>query len=445
MARRRSPGGRGGQVNLLIQLYLQHMLATQRQEGAAAADLSRMQEQQKIDTAQSMIPGIRDRSIDSRSLPPDLVARLGVNPEVIRGTDESAMLPFYEQTRQAKTQVEVPTIESLLGGAKARGVETTPQIGSAEWRPSVEGELPSATRSMTSPPALQQAFDQRKGQLASINTAQELELDRGFAQARGDAYNTAMGTEAATEENFPAALNRSTLEEQNKFQLDLQQRGVTDPLDVTQTGREATATALGQTDPEVVRRQIDKFEQEEAIREQHRPAPRPTDAMARAQGMAPILFEADRGIRSFEDREVDLGWGTQFRGQMPGLAWTVTAEQKQLLQHARNYVNIANLILTGVQGREQEYDRFIGTYVGVSGEDRVTRMQKRRARELFNRSVLQRAQSGVGGTLEEIMNEVDAQSAGAAYPGEPSPLTDGIPETDIEAIREALELSRQRR
>lgn len=266
-------------------------------------------------------------------------------------------------------------------------------------------------------------------------------MDRGFAQKRGDAYNTAMGTEMAASENFPSQLNRSTMEFQNET-ANLTGRASNPDFQGAQKElkqAEAYGSEYGRQDaaltPDFINARVDEYLRSHPDRTGNRV----TDAQARAMGFLPLLQSAHEGLKGFENKRVDVALGSGFLSQIPGGGQLLSTDQRSLMQYANSYLNVASLILTGVTARPDEYSRYLSTYVGYHGDDDRSRAQKRLAREFFNEAVRKRAQTGTTATsVSEIMDEVDAQlNAGDNFLGAP-------PQLDRESIIQQLEQQRSR-
>lgn len=444
MARRRGGGG-GPAVNPILTAYMNHLLAQQRAEQQHGLDLERMREQQSIDTAQTFLPAIREGSMMPGALPPELAARLG-GTDVIAGMMPSQTAlegPAREQLRQAKTQADVPDIQTLIAErAKKPITELGPLTGTLQARAS---------------------------RLDQIGNDQAFQDDRSIAVEGGKVYERAKMENRAANEFLGDRLNRDTMEQQNKNVLEQTQFEAMTPFEVDRAGQVAAAQEAEQRqivsgtgpDGQPLYSSVPVTGGQGQAIEGVAPFPpasatrRPTDAQARAAGMYPILLDADKTIRAFEDRRVDLGFGTQTLSSIPGGSYWLNSDQKGLMQGANAYLNVASLILTGVTARPDEYSRFLATYIGYAGDDDLVRNRKRRSRELFNESVRQRAEGGGApvSSLAEIMDEVDRQVAQEeqmnsftpSYPGEPPPLPDGIPEPESreERILRLQELQRR--
>ena len=424
--------------NDLLKMIMQDRLARERGTEQAflqadLADLGRTK-QQGIDTAQTFLPKLVGGEVAPGSLPPNVLENLNLSPEQAVGiAPQNDTRPSIESLMKAKTQVDVPSFESMIADVAGRGA------GIRDLSP------------------LNQLGQLRTQRLGEIDRAQELEMDRGFATAKGNAYNTASGTNQAANEQFPIELQQKLQEGQQANTLSLDKETAMNPILASRAGMTTAATQAAQFSPEAIARRIDEFSQQEAIRASNRV---PTDAQSRAAGLLAPLLISDAGIKEFEKKRIDLAPGAEtfgdmalptiLQGRLPGS----TAPQRQLLQHAHNFLNISSLILTGVTARPDEYARYTGTFIGKMGDDDTLRAQKAAARQAFIESVKQRAQTGQGGTLEEVMNEAlqkvqggapGASSITPAYPGEPAPLADGIIKpTARQSLMDALENARSR-
>ena len=455
MARRRGAGGgnRAAFGQSILSALFQDMLLSGRQEADDARQRSMANEAALRGFALSTVDPIMQGTMLPDQVPNEIRSALPFDLAQFRPPDSALTAPLYETISKGKTQVDVPTEDDIVSYFRGRNLDTDPVISGFEPLQGAEN-LPFVLEGaygldQDAPPALQQALDQREGKLSSIDSAQELEMDRELAMARGTAYNTGMGTEQATAENFPAVLGRETQAFQNETQNEIGRATNPDFMEAQQglNQAETFGSTFGTQDatlqPGFIDARVDEANRKARGAAEAQAQFRPqTDAMARAQGQLPQLLDAHTRLQEFERARIDLSLWSPKLSQFPGGNKLIGPEQQQILQSAQQWLNISSYILTGVTARPDEYTRYLGTYIGIDGDTDVARANKARARQLFNDSVARRAQSGVGGTLEEVHQEVMEQ---LGQGGEPN-LPDGVPGVnyDRQAYIDALEQARTR-
>lgn len=415
MARRRGLGGFAN--NPVLMAVLQDYFLRRRQSQADERQINAQREMSTFTTGASLLDDVAKGSIHPDQIPNEMKQVLPFDFNAARPSDETLAGPLYDQIRTATNQAQVPTGQDIVSYFKTKKMATDPTLGPQVMNMSTEpGQLPSANLSVKSPPMLEQMQAQRQGKLAAIDSAQELELDRDFAKAKGVAYNTGMGTEQATKDSFPAFLEREAAQARQAGSIDRENFQAMTPLEVGRAGQVAGAQARAGLAPDIVAAEIDKFQQMEAIRVQNRV---PTDAQSRAGGLLGPLQISDKGALEMEKNGVGLNFGTQALGNMPGLSKLLPQDQLKYLQHAQNFLNLATLILSGVTARPDEYERYLGTLFALGGEAKFPEvvLQKQKAREAFVASVQRRAQMGGTATLDDIMRDAglatDALPAGS--------------------------------
>lgn len=220
-------------VNRMLQIMLQNDLVGKRQQSMAdyehGLSMERLKTQQNIDTAQKLVPNLQAGKMMPGAVPPELAESLG-GPEVVEAmipSQETMEAPGREQIRSAKTQGEIPDIQTLIAERAARGPITE------------LGPLTGTLRSRTS-------------RLDQIGEDQSFQDDRVLAMEQGKAYESGVGTERATAEAHPAVMGREKAElEQktgieNKARLDLE-RGLS-PILVNRAADQTTANLRATSD-----------------------------------------------------------------------------------------------------------------------------------------------------------------------------------------------------
>lgn len=356
-------------------------------------------------------------------LPTELTARMPFDPASMRPSDSTLAAPWYDQVRQSETQVDVPTIEDTISYFKTRGMNTAPELGGErESRPTPEGGLPSTGLGLSSPPALQQAFDQRESKLDSIDRAQELELDRGFAEAKGNAYNTSMGQEQAAKESFPAVLARARQEQQQKDDMTAAQFERMTPLEVSRAGQvsgaQETAQINARTSPSAIQRQADlakAIAHVQGLERVEHPDPsqmRPSEGETRAGSMASLLVKAYADMKPLVDNGVRLRMGLLQAAGSPALssvtdfAGFYTDDEKALGASALNAASVITFTLSGQQTRAEELPRYAAIITPFSTDPEEVVTQKRQTFEAFIRAIQMNAgRSGenLGQTLGQMI------------------------------------------
>lgn len=162
-----------------------------------------------------------------------------------------------------------------------------------------------------------------------------------------------------------------------------------------------------------------------------------TDAQSRAQGFLPTMIMANAGATAAENRGISLGLGTQTFGNTPVLTGLVGKDQQAYLNDAQGFLNFATLILTGVQARPDEYEKYMSTYFSLKGEDPTIAATKQRKRQLFINSVARRAARGEAFTSVDAMMQTIEQEIAAL--GGDSTATDPL----IQQFREELRQQQQ--
>lgn len=395
----------------LADLFLRNSFARQQNEQQAALQRETNRQKGLLDTQQQVLGrGLSDPMFAKRllalsdhgasQLPP------GFPAESLGRSDYELSAPMSGKIEGAKTIGEVPTLPDIVSFARTNGMDTDPVMSAQVVYPEDQSPevLPSGHYGLQSQGPLQNLYDQRAGKVAGINRANEMADDRALAMAKGTAYNTKMGEEMANAEAFPAQLLRRGQQYQIDTQLETDRINQQAQPKANAAGLEADMRLGAEwLNPAIINAKVDLFRREEEIRASHRV---PTDAESRAGGMAPLMMASNLGALGMESKGIGLNFGTQTFGNTPGLASFVNDEQKQYLQHAQNFLNIASLILTGVTARPDEYTRYASTYFALNGDDPATIAQKQKAREMFVKAVEARAHRNQPATLDEINNEV---------------------------------------
>lgn len=387
----------------IANLILRHNYAMQEQENQANLQRESQRQAEGINTAQQILGrGLADPQFGmrlSRMRDVERVLPPGLSPSILQRSGAELTGDISKEISQAKDFDQLPSELDIANRATAAGVEEPLQLSKQLNRATEPGELPSSNFNLQSGPTIQSLTNQRNQRRDVINTAQELQMDRKLAEAKGTAYNTKAGEEQAAEEFFGKQQDRAQLarqaEQADKLRYEQQLNSI--------MASRAGAEQLARNSPENIAAEVDKFEQMEAIRAQYRV---PTDAASRASGLYIPLVRSDVGATALEKQGTFLGLGTQTLGNQPFFNKMIANEQRQYLQHAQNFINIASLVLTGVTARPDEYQRYTSTLFALTGDDQATLAQKQKARQDFMASVKARAERGQGGSLEEIMQQL---------------------------------------
>lgn len=408
----------------IANLIMRHNFAMAEQENAATLARETSRQNEMTNTKQQVLGralndpqfGLRLRRMSNAEsiLPP------GLDPSIFDRSGAELTTDLSKEISSAKDFDALPTPDDIVNRSRAAGVDEPLQIA-RQVAPTPEAGLESSNFNLQSGPTIQSLTNQRNSRRDAINTAHELATDRKFAEAKGVAYNTAAGKENADAEFFGAQQDRAQIARQAENADKLRHEQSLNPVLVQRAGLQAGASARAQLAPDIVAAEVAKFEEMEKIRAQYRV---PTDAASRAQGLYIPLVRSDVGATDLEKNGTFLGLGTQTLGNMPGLNRMVADEQRQYLQHAQNFINIASLVLTGVTARPDEYARYTSTLFALTGDDQTTLLQKQKARQDFMASVRARAERGQGGTLEEIMAELGLGAAGGQAPSREQMLND---------------------
>lgn len=379
----------------------------QEQENQAELQRESQRQAEGINTAQQILGrGLADPQFGmrlSRMKDVERVLPPGLDPSILQRSGAELTGDISKEISQAKDFGALPSELDIANRAQASGVEEPLQISRQLNRGTEPGQLPSSNFNLQSGPTIQSLTNQRNQRRDAINTAQELEMDRKFAEAKGTAYNTGVGTNQAKNEQFPIELQQKLFEgeQANSLKRNLEQS--LNPIFSQRAGMEAGARKRAELAPDIVKAEVDRFKQMEEVRAKNGI---PTDAQSRASGLYIPLVRSDVGATALEKNGTFLGLGTQTMGNNPFFNRFIADEQRQYLQHAQNFINIASLVLTGVTARPDEYQRYTSTLFALTNDDKVTLAQKQKARQDFMASVKARAQRGQGGTLEEVMQEL---------------------------------------
>lgn len=231
-----------------LQLYLQDRYSRERMNLSNELLSDRMREQQDIDTAQSFLPDIRAGKMMPGALPASVVNRLGGEAAVTSMMPSQASMegPAREQIRTAKTQTEIPDIETLIAERAAQGPIT---------------ELGPLTGTLQA----------RNSRLEQIGNDQAFQDDRSAANSLNTTYNAALGSGKAETELFPAKSARELAQKEqegligNTLRLNLERQ--LNPIFASRAGAEASARQRAEwLDPKVVAAKLD-FEHKKRIAE----------------------------------------------------------------------------------------------------------------------------------------------------------------------------------
>lgn len=421
MPRRRAPSGGGGGSSFGQQFL---MMMMQQAEARRAAERQnqmaneRMERQSALSSSASVLPGVQSGAIRPESLPPEIAANIPGGAAGLSGMAPSQQAlegPMLDQIGKANELGEVPGIQQLISQRAAAGPIGARQLpllqpGARESEATQPSQLGPLTGTLAA----------RGERVTDINRANELADDRALAMAKGTARESGLGAEQAAAESFGAQLSRKTQDYMNETHLLGGRRDIMDPRDVKQAGAVAGATSAAQApydrqilygtgpDGKPLFRSVNPTQLGDV--QGITPFPpvggQATDAQLRAQGFLPSLINSDAGASMLERSGVQLNLGTQAVGNTPWLAGWLPEDQQKYFQNQQDFINFATLILTGVTARPDEYKRYTGTLFSVSGDTPDVVQQKQFSRQMFIKAVMARAQRGQGGTIDEVLREI---------------------------------------
>lgn len=208
----------------IAQMYLQNHLRNKAAEQNARFISERQTEQAYLDDYLQ-----RSRSMDedysdmfsSAAKDPALALRLSrsSHPEFrdLAPNDNEMGAEVSKSISGAQNEFQLPTPEDVINQRRA--------VGPIEDLGGITGLL-----------------QQRNARENEFGLQRESEMDRAFATAQGEAYNTGMGQEQALAENHPAVLGREKLEGEQENQLRLGLEKSLTPIMVNRAGQTAGAT-----------------------------------------------------------------------------------------------------------------------------------------------------------------------------------------------------------
>ena len=251
MARRRVPSRRGGDLfrqvyeGILARERMQEQATLQRQNTELQNRLQteRMTQQEGINTEQQLLGRVLSNPAEARRLVGDRPMLGGASTGTLLPGSEELMGPEFSRISAAKDFASLPTEQSLLGGARTRGI----QIGQAPTFEDMPPELedtgtPTGFGPYTDP-AVQRAMDMRQAQHRNITTANEAEMQQAGATTFLQNLEGGRGSEMATAEAFPAELQRGqqTGLQENRLRVGLEQQLT--PIMAERARQEAEAKA----------------------------------------------------------------------------------------------------------------------------------------------------------------------------------------------------------
>ena len=381
----------------IIQMFMQNRLSERRAQADDVRARDNRREAGLDQMAFSTLEPISSGKLNPKDLPPELAARLPFDPSIMRPNDAILMNPEREQIRTATTQVDVPTIESLLGSANAKGVDTDPtfQLGDASPLPydfQMNGTLPAYTRGQQLPPQVQALIDARDSQLANIDRSQELEMDRGFATAQGNAYNAGQGAHKANNEQFPIELAQRLQTGQQDQGLHLDTLTKETPILTERAGLVTGAQEDAQLDPSRVDARVEMASRIAAVQaEAQNMFTTPSEGERRAASQGSLFARALSDADSILGKGVGASVGliqvvstpalSALSEAIPGMQYS--EDEKLLGQAMLNAGTIATYIISGQQTRAEEFPRMAMMLFPMKTDPEPVKQQKQATRQAF--------------------------------------------------------------